>query len=270
MCVEGIRVRSTPAGYDLRENAPWTFANLTGRDAPKTNIARSDLEQTPELEGVLLQIYLLLGKHIEREFERLRAERVGIVEAAWEADYITTSGLEHSRQSSNQKFSEAMSDVRVFGIEDENVCRAVTLRDLQPLEAVWSVDSRLVRSLEGVGGAAGLDMPVSRLMERLGSTIKPAIPVPRVLGNSENPLVTGRDIKMIRVYREERSHRIDICWGREEPGKWVQVPRRILDDDSEYYDQGRNILITGDPTVSSECSDYDIVYWRSWCLITAT
>jgi len=30
------------------------------------------------------------------------------------------------------------------------------------------------------------------------------------------------------------------------------------------------IWITSDPEVSSECPDYDLLYWRRWCLILGT
>lgn len=56
ICVEGVRVRSVPAGYSNRHYSPWVFANLTGPKAPKTNVARSDVEQTPELEHALFGI----------------------------------------------------------------------------------------------------------------------------------------------------------------------------------------------------------------------
>src|SRR5262249_38932493 len=152
--------------------------------------------------------YSFLGKHIEGEFTRLRGKNVGIVEAAWEADYIRESGLEHSPQTSRAKFHEAMSDVRVFGLEDENLCRAVTLRELETFEALWTVDSRLVHNVEGICGATGLDMPVSRVIERLSRTVVPPIPLPRVLGTSKRPFAT-RDITKIYISAEERSHRID-------------------------------------------------------------
>ena len=150
VCVEGIRVRSAPAGYYQREDSPWVFVNLTGRDAPRTNVARSDVEQTPELERALLRIYSILGSHVQREFDRLLARKTGIVEAAWEADYIRTWGLEQASRSSYGKFEEAMALLRVIALEDQDACRPVTRNELVALEQVWTVDSKLVENLEGV------------------------------------------------------------------------------------------------------------------------
>lgn len=108
-------------------------------------------------------------------------------------------------------------------------------------------------------------------MERLGSRVKPDLPVPRVLGNSPEPLTTGRDISKIRVYPEERSHRIDLCWGRQQSGRWVTASARTLDQirvGGGRWNTG--IWITGDWEVSSECPDYDVVNWRGLCLILAS
>ena len=70
------------------------------------------------------------------------------------------------------------------------------------------------------------------------------------------------------IYPEERSHRLDSCWGREEPGEWVSVPTRFAEDILEERGQGK-IWITSAPSVSSECPDYDLVYWRRWYLFLA-
>lgn len=270
ICVEGVRVRSVPAGYDRRIDSPWTFANLTGREVPKTNVARSDIEQTPELDHALLQVYSLLGKHIKSEFDRLREKKTGIVEAAWEADYLRTWGLEQSPRSSNQKFREAMSEVRVIALEDENACRAVTHKELESFEKVWSVDSRLVRNLEGVCGILGIDQPAGNIIAGLSRAIQPMIPAPRLLGSSKDPLTT-RDIGKIRIYPEERSYRIDICWEKKKLGRWIEVPNNLIHLNKFTYSHHiDSIWITSNAEISSECPDYDLVFWRRWCLILAT
>jgi molecular chaperone HtpG len=278
MCVGGIRVRSVPAGYDRREGSPWAFANLIGKDVPKTNVARSDVEQTPELDHALLQIYSLLGRHIKNEFNRLQIKKTGIVEAAMEADYLRTWGLERSFLSSNQKFNEAMSDIAVIALEEENACRVVTQKDLESLEKVWSVDSRLVQNLEGICGILGIDQPASKIIGSLGKAVQPVIPEPRILGGIKRPLA-ARDVGRIRIYPEERSHRIDICWEKERPGRWVTMPRDLFRNiaiSRASLTGGRHrltfesIFIKSDANVSSECPGYDLVFWRRLCFILAT
>lgn len=278
MCIEGVRVRSTPAGYNSQNDSPWVFANLIGRDAPKTNVARSNVEQTAELDRALLQIYSLLGEHIQDEFDRLRAKKTGIVEAAWEANYMRTQGLERSSLSSRQRFREAMSDLQVIALEDGSVCRAVTQKELESLEKVWSVDSRLVQNLEGVCGVLGINQPAGNIITSLGRAVEPAIPAPRILGSSKSPFI-GREVAKIRIYPEERSHRIDICWEKEKLGRWIAVPSNLMSNLRMHRRSDRSwqsshpfesVLITNDAEISSECLDFDLLIWRNRCLILAT
>jgi molecular chaperone HtpG len=272
MCVEGVRVRSVPAGYESISDSPWTFANLTGQDSPKTNVARSDVEQTPELDRALLQIYSLIGTHIQSEFDRLRAKKTGILEAAWEADYMRTWGLEQSHLSSKEKFREAMSNLRVIALENQTACYAVTQSELEALEEVWTVDSRLVRNIEGICGTLGLDLPAKEIIRGLGKTVEPAIPMPRILGSSKGPIST-RDIAKIRIFPEERSHRIDICWEKETPDRWLEVSELLRYQTPTDYRlrwPEESIWITRDKSVSSECPEFDLVFWRKRCLILAT
>jgi hypothetical protein len=270
MCVEGIRVRSTPAGYSDEGGAPWVFVNLTGRDAPRTNVARSDIEQTPELERALLRIYCLLGSHVQREFNRLLGKNAGIIEAAWEADYIIRFGLEWGRISNRGKFEEAVDSLRVIALEDTNVCRAVTKKELESFETIWTVDGRLVRNIEGISGALGIDMGAETIVKALGKQLKPAIPLPRILGSSTRPL-RNLEVSSIRIHPEERSHRIDICCEKEKPGRWIVLPRSILERVcQDVRDDYESIQIARETRISSECSGYDVVIWRQQCLILAT
>jgi len=270
MCIEGVRIRSTPAGYESRGRSPWIFANLTGRNAPKTNVARSDVEQNPELDRSLLQIYSLLADHIQDEFIRLREMNIGIAEAAFEADSIRTFGLERIAISSHEKFREAMSDIQIIALEDDSECRAVSEKDLNSIENIWSVDSRLVQNLESIFGILGIDNPASKIIADLGKPIEPVIPTPRILGRSKNPF-SSREISKILIYPEERGYRIDICWGiKAKTGRWIAVPDEFLSRGNFIDRSGirlSSILIGLDTEISSACPDYDIVIWRDWCLI---
>ena len=182
---------------------------------------------------------------------------------------MRTWGLHESTLSSPQKFREAMSDIRVIALEDKNECRAVTQKELESFEKVWSVDSRLVRNLEGVCGILGIDQPASNIIKGLSGAIKPAIPTPRIIGSSKSPLI-NLEVAKIRIYQEDRSDRIDICWEKKKPGRWVEVPNKSMGID--WINRRRSygtVLITSDLEVSSECLDYDLVVWRGWCLILA-
>lgn len=271
MCIEGIRVRSVPAGYDRPGGAPWVLVNLTGENAPRTNVARSDIEQSPELDNALGRIYSLLGSHVQCEFSRLLSKATGIVEAASEADYLIGIGLDAGRQSDRPRFAEAMASLQVIAVEVENVCRAVTKSELDSLGPIWTVDSRLVRDIEGISGTLGIDLPAERLVEALDRTIQPAIPLPRLLGVSTRPLLE-LEVASIHIYREERGHRVDVCWEKQKRDRWVEVPQGLWHESRQLVDVSvfGGVRFTGDAEISANCPSYDLVIWRGEYLILAT
>ncbi len=276
MCVEGIRVRSVPAGYNSRNGAPWVFANLTGSEAPKTNVARSDIEKTPELEQTLFRIYSLIGNHVQNEFNRLIEKKGGIVEAANEADWTRSFGLEQSSRTDNDKFEEAMAELKVVALEDREICRAVSKKELNSMGAVWTVDSSLVLHLEGISGALGIDLPTEKIVELLGKKIEPSIPLPRVLGNSIDPL-HKMEIAEIYIYPEERKNRVDIRWEREKPGRWIRFSNDLQDSIERYPTYGSHYgskqalwYFTQDKDICLGCPNYDMIVWRNLILILPT
>jgi hypothetical protein len=58
------------------------------------------------------------------------------------------------------------------------------------------------------------------------------------------------------------------------PGRWTRVPQELQDinfvQDINFGRGGRrSVWITGDPAVSAGSPEYDVVYWRGWCLVLA-
>jgi len=274
MCVEGVRVRSVPAGYDKSNSAPWVLANLTGRDAPRTNVARSDIEQNPELERALFGVYSMLGDHVQSEFDRLLEKHTGIVEAAREADFIITYGLAGGQVSSRTKFDEAMASLRVIAVEDKDACRAVSKTELETFPQVWTVDGRLIQNIEGVSGVLGIDASATKLVEALGKKIKPPIPPLRLLGKSIRTL-QNREVSLFRIYPEERSHRIDVCWEKPKPDRWTVIPKSLAQyfsgEIQRSFIMGNRggIYITADKEIFQQCPGYDVVLWRGSYFIFA-
>jgi len=94
------------------------------------------------------------------------------------------------------------------------------------------------------------------------------LPLPRLLGRSKDP-IRRWDISKIRIYPEERSHRIDVCWEKEKPGRWIGVNNEFLNR-PEFRAGYSSIWITRDKSLSLECPNYDVIVWRGWCLILAS
>ena len=61
-CIEGIRVEFGTPGFE--GDSIVAIANITGQGAPKTNVARSGIENTPERATMLQTIYGVLQSQI--------------------------------------------------------------------------------------------------------------------------------------------------------------------------------------------------------------
>jgi hypothetical protein len=111
----------------------------------------------------------------------------------------------------------------------------------------------------------------SNIISGLSRAVEPAIPAPRLLGRSEIPL-TNREIAKIHIYPEMRSYRIDICWEKEKPDRWIKMPYSLLRElGDKLRTQGdADIWITHDEEISSECPMYDLIIWRNRYLFLAT
>lgn len=86
-CVEGIRIVNESPGFEgFRILA---LANVRGPSAPKTNVARSGLEITPERDAMLRIFYEIYAQHVSTELAELTAKRsYSLTRAAGETIYL--------------------------------------------------------------------------------------------------------------------------------------------------------------------------------------
>ena len=137
VCVEGIRVSSSPPGYSF--GGLFALANLTGTRAPRTNVARSDLEQTSELKSTFASVYEAVATHIEKEFGRIRKDGRGTTAAAIEADLLTAQLLREAK--SPEDATTCIESLRILLLEDESGRRLASRNDLAALGSVCTAES---------------------------------------------------------------------------------------------------------------------------------
>ncbi len=94
-CIEGIRVDFNTPGFNGRNL--YAIVNTSGKNAPKTNVARSNIEITPEREALLFSVYQLYLEHISNELSNLRKSGFSITWAASEANWLLKSFSRSSR-----------------------------------------------------------------------------------------------------------------------------------------------------------------------------
>lgn len=154
-CVEGVRVEETSAGF--AENSIVGLVDARGLDAPKTNVARSGLDQTAERTEMLHRVYRSYLRHIAEESQALHAARgQSITWAAQEAEVLLGALLEKERRGG------LFAAVHPMALEEEIKRQPLVLIEvdgersmkagceLQEEGRLWTVDSGLVRAAERI------------------------------------------------------------------------------------------------------------------------
>jgi molecular chaperone HtpG len=160
-CVEGIRVEDSAPGFS---DAPiLAICNASGPGAPKTNVARSGLEHTPERVGLLRSIYCTYFSHVTTECAALSSHRgESITRAAQEAHILLSPLFRESdfdREFRRRNRAESsIVDIGLFEAESRRhrflLVEAEGIRDMRAADilldeaVVWTVDSEFVRAAE--------------------------------------------------------------------------------------------------------------------------
>lgn len=144
-CIEGIRVDFNTPGFNGRNL--YALVNTSGKNAPKTNVARSNIEITPERETLLHSIYQLYLEHITDELQNLRKEGFSITWAANEANWLLNSFSRNSKLNTREikiedlsSFEKALSKIECVLIEKNTNREIISINELKELNHFWSID----------------------------------------------------------------------------------------------------------------------------------
>jgi molecular chaperone HtpG len=233
-CIEGIRVEASTPGFEgLRILA---LANVTGPAAPKTNVARSGIEATPERDTLLRGIYAVYSAHVESEINELQTSRsFSLTWAVQEARYLLgsiygTSPERGQRAVSARLLKDVVSEIRFLPVERSGNREAISPSALAAEGGFWTIDSGLLRSAEPLIREAATSGSLSRL---LGSLDIPNFSFPNDLvlcGLSPDDqfaefAFAEREVDRIVIHRDQR--RVDLHWSRAaSPKRWLSYPER--------------------------------------------
>ena len=231
ICIEGIRVDFNPAGYrDVKGIA--AIVNTTGPNAPRTNVARSGLERTPEFEELLRFIYTSYCRHVKDELAQMQKRNlVSLTWAAQEARWLLRPLLDSNAISSDE-LVKAVHRLPIILAERDSGRSAVSVAELQKEEDFWTIDGQFFRSAErlirevsssaSLTGiiraldAKGLELPV-------GTIICDSLTIQRA---PYQAVFDGKEIDQIRIDRNQR--RLDLRWAtRIDPPRWCELPAHV-------------------------------------------
>jgi molecular chaperone HtpG len=224
-CVEGVRVEEATAGF--KDRHILALADARGLGAPKTNVARSDLDATTERRAMLHAIYRAYLSHVVRECEDLHTARgTSLTWASQEA-----SNLLEQLLSAPEKFSSTKSakPVDLLALREEvkkhplvlveekekRQIRAVT--DLGEIDSIWTVDSALLRAAEGILREVPVEGSLHALSSGFGTdvfSLPDGVTLVGFLPGStiSREVLEDREVGRIQIDRERR--RVDLAWMR--------------------------------------------------------
>jgi molecular chaperone HtpG len=233
-CIEGIRVDFDTPGF--QGHNIFAIANSSGKNAPKTNVARSNIEITPEREHLLLVVYQLYLAHLNKELQRLKTEN-SVTWAAKEVNYLLynfSQGNRHLRNGNAvleeyQLFKDALATIEFVLIEDDLTRSLISVNNLIELKHFWTIQSASYMSADS-------------LVKEVKSSTTSAIQILKTIysGNDSNMQHLDRvlcserfnsevnillrekfQVTEIKLIPEQR--RIDLKWEHIKDIKWEEV-----------------------------------------------
>jgi molecular chaperone HtpG len=240
-CIEGIRVDFNTPGFNGRNL--YALVNTSGKNAPKTNVARSNIEITPEREALLFSIYQLYFEHITSELQNLRKEGFSITWAANEANWLLNSFTRNSRITNNREvkiedlnsFEKALSKIQCVLIEKNTNREIISVNELKELNHFWSIDcasyssaDSLIKEVKSSNTSA-----LALLKTIFGNEDSNTDHIDYLLCNQQSDKIIDKiigdnfQVDSIKLIPEQR--RLDLRWSLSKEKIWEEIT--ISDDE---------------------------------------
>jgi molecular chaperone HtpG len=213
-CVSGVRVDEGTPGFNGK--GIIAIANATGVSAPKTNVARSGLENTPQLQAMLETVYQILCGHIAEQVDNLQKQHgFSLTWANQEWRYLLAPLLWREETAINEELLySVIKSFPVLLVEHEDRRFALAPAELQQYTEFWTVDSAFFDSAEFLIR----EIPSDTSLARLGKAMNfedITLPKEPVLCGSLDTLVRdvvldSREVSEIAINRKQR--RVDLKW----------------------------------------------------------
>ncbi len=267
--IEGIRIDFNTPGFDGQNFI--AIANLTGKYAPRTNVARSSIENTPERTKMLNIIYSLYLKHITYQLDTLREDfsaSWATTEANWLLRSLVSNGVYSKRRDTviidPEQFVKALNQLSCILIEKNDNREIITLNSLIELEHFWTIDCQSYESADN-------------LIKEIKSSDKSALSIMKSIYGDENSKTSHLDVllclkninhyikntlyekfQVTQVLLIPEQRRLDLCWKIKKESNWLEfdtIKTNIGYDSSEkifvQIKENTNINIKGYSAVTS-------------------
>lgn len=229
-CIEGIVVEGQSPG--LRARRLIAVANATGRNAPRTNVARSSIEKTSEYEEMNQKIYRIYLNHVINEISRLCDEGHSLTWAVSNATSLVGPIFSNDKNNNSgavypDKLRESICEIPLFLTEKSSKRENVSFNEIKRIGPFWTVDSALIRSSEQLVKETSGNSSVSAVVTALDD---PAVRLPDgvYLSNfGQSNLVTEmieEEYEPVEINLQAQHRRIDLKWEiMEDTPRWVRI-----------------------------------------------
>lgn len=214
-CVEGVAVDFDTPGFTGQ--TILAIANATGRSAPRTNVARSALEDTPERAATIAKIYKLFAEQIADEVERLTA--TGNYSLSWavgQAPFIAAPYTSpRAPQADRTAFADSIAQLPLFLVESGGTREAASLDNLVMRGEFWLVEAPLIHSVEDLVREAPSNVTARSIIELTQG--KGWLPEGDIVSNATTSLLAletlHRKFELKEIRAKEAERRIDAKLG---------------------------------------------------------
>jgi hypothetical protein len=238
-CVEGVTVEMQTPGF--RGRTFLAVANAVGPSAPKTNVARSALEDTVEQREMLKTIYRLYSRHITEEVGRLASsESHSLSRAISVAPWIATPLLS-GNVSKPALLTEAMAEVPVVLVETPERRTNISFSELLKETEFWIIESPLHRSVEYFVKEAPADVTAQKILSTLGNKVGSSS-AGLVLCNLTSRYVDENvkaNFEITEVVASEERRQIELRWERKQGDSYwftsYEIFEALIHKDQKFW-----------------------------------
>jgi len=150
--IGGVRVTEASPGFKAAVGIA-AMANVSGKNAPRTNVARSAIERTDEYDRYLDLVYRAYVGHINKEMMDLELSRSSsATRAAAEGAYLVQDIALERVLESEARFRANVMKLPFLVVEEGETRERRSLEDLEALQSVWTVEGTSVANFERVLG----------------------------------------------------------------------------------------------------------------------